>query len=318
MRLITVLSASSILCCSIHAQNTYDASFLEYTGLRYICDQGLTPVVKIQNVGSSTMNTCVVETWKGGIMVNSFNWELAVPAAPNEVRQPVLPSIPDAEANEIYEFRIISVNEQPDEGANGNVLTVELNDEPAVAQTDEVTVAVMPGMSPGIYTWTIKNELGQSVGSAGPFDNSFPLYETVVQLSPFSCYEFTVSGDNDPTDLAAGIWVFSAGEPIIGLTSMEYDGFAKGLTTDGNIGVTEWSEAVVQVSYDAASGSYLVRSNEPITSIQMNDMSGRLVKQINGGMNEIRLIQGSVPAGVYGLFITFSRGGSRMCKVIMP
>jgi hypothetical protein len=49
------------------AQTNYDARILEYTGLKYPCAGGATPVVRIKNIGTQTMSGCVVETWKNGL-----------------------------------------------------------------------------------------------------------------------------------------------------------------------------------------------------------------------------------------------------------
>ncbi len=46
----------------LHAQQEYDARILNYRGLRFTCGDSLTPVLRIQNAGSQSMFTCVVET----------------------------------------------------------------------------------------------------------------------------------------------------------------------------------------------------------------------------------------------------------------
>ena len=160
------------LVSHLTAQNTYDARILDYAGLKYPCEGASAPVLKIQNVGTATMGTCVVETWKNGLMVNTFNWILAVPALTGQVRQPVLPLVPEVQPGDELEFRIISVNEQPDQDASGNILQLDLDAEVKYADDGDLTVEVITGEVSGEVYWRLITASGQTVGSGGPYSET--------------------------------------------------------------------------------------------------------------------------------------------------
>ncbi|HRD53511.1 MAG TPA: hypothetical protein PKY96_12765, partial [Flavobacteriales bacterium] len=178
-----------VLSAAVTAQSTYDAKILEYTGLRYTCEGQGTPVLKIQNAGSATMGTCVVETWKNGLMVNSFNWILAVPALTGDVRQPALPAVPAMSPGDQLEFHIISVNGEPDEDPLGNILTVDMNEVPAFSNGGEMEVRVELGDDPGSIVWSVTNHLNQVVASGGPYDEANTVVTDELDL-PAGCYTF--------------------------------------------------------------------------------------------------------------------------------
>jgi hypothetical protein len=318
MRFLTFITLVHMLSLnSVDAQSTYDASFVGYTGLRYVCDDGFTPVVRIQNMGTATMSTCVVETWKGGIMVNTFDWELAVPAQTGDIRQPALPEIPDAEAGEIYEFRIISVNDELDEGSDGNVLSMQLDDQPEVAQDEQVNVLVVTGMVPSEYVWTIKDELGQVAATGGPYNTVSTPHETTVDLDPFACYQFIVDGEIDPSDMSASITLHSNAEVVIMLAAAQYDGFAKGFRTNGTIGLDEIEESMIEVMFDASISGYVVRSRLPLRSVELLDLSGRSMKQWQGTAMQIGIPGGTVTPGVYLLSATSANGVLCSRRIVM-
>jgi hypothetical protein len=175
------------------AQYTHDARILEYTGLRHACGTETTPVLKIQNVGTATMGTCVVETWKNGLMVNSFNWVLAVPATMGSIRQPALPAVPGVAQGDVLEFRIISVNEQPDEDATGNVLQQPMDEVPVIASSYVVLIEVLTDNAPEQTTWSIHDATGNVVAAGGPYTNANTLEEVWVVLPALACLDLRVN-----------------------------------------------------------------------------------------------------------------------------
>ncbi|HNA33449.1 MAG TPA: hypothetical protein PL106_10040, partial [Flavobacteriales bacterium] len=68
--------------------NQFDSRIDSYVGLRYPCDGGVQPVLRVQNVGSETMTSCDIDVIKNGLSEGTFNWVLGVPAATNQFRQP--------------------------------------------------------------------------------------------------------------------------------------------------------------------------------------------------------------------------------------
>ena len=231
---LSVLILSSGVAAS--AQTNYDAKILEYTGLKYPCAGGATPVVRIKNIGTQTMSGCVVETWKNGLQVNSFDWQLAVPALSGETRQPTLPAVPNVQLGDDLEFRIISVNTVPDEDADGNILTVELDQAPASAIGGDVEVEVALGEDPGSVTWSVKNSLNVVVASGGPYEDANSTVTENISLPPGGCYTFYAE-DALRNVAASSAKVRRAGNTLIHATDLS-SLYSKGLTTGSGDGCT--------------------------------------------------------------------------------
>lgn len=188
--LLLMIAPSALL-----AQGTYDASFVRYKGLRYICDGVFTPVVTIKNTGTAAMGSCVVDTWKNGLHVNSFNWQLAVEAQPDESRNPALPAMNGVQVGDELEFHIMTVNGFPDEDAVGNTLTLVVDEEPPTADSYLVQV-VIPAAAATTTTWRVLNALGQPVVQGGPYPAAAD-QEQWVMLDPSACYALEVLGSEN-------------------------------------------------------------------------------------------------------------------------
>jgi hypothetical protein len=206
---------------SATAQNAYDARILSYEGLKFSCEGAVQPNLKIQNVGGQSMSTCVVETWKNGLQVNSFNWVLAVPALTGDVRQPALPPIGGVLPGDEVEFRIKTVNTVPDQGAEGNDLTVALDQVPKFAEGGAVMVEVTTGAVTGEVSWSIKNALSQVVAQGGPYVESNTIIQVPVVLNDLDCYAFAASDASRGSAVEVQIRVLDANGAVIDVDGTE-------------------------------------------------------------------------------------------------
>jgi|GEM_PF-1882945 len=173
-------------------QNQYDSRIDSYVGLRYPCDGGVQPVLRVQNVGSETMTSCDIDVLKNGLTVETFNWVLGVPAAMNEFRQPALPVLSGVEPGDELEFRILTVNGQADQGLVENIMTVPLTDEKGDAGSYQAQVKVLTDDNPGETSWKVKDALGNTVAQSPAYTEAGTLTQTSVTLSPDQCYNFEV------------------------------------------------------------------------------------------------------------------------------
>lgn len=311
---LALLVGTNLFAGAASAQFTHDARILEYTGLRYACNGGATPVLKIQNVGSATMGTCVVETWKNGLMVNSFNWVLAVPATVGSVRQPALPALPDMSVDDVLEFRIISVNEQPDEDATGNVLQQQMDEVPVIASSHVVLVEVLTDGAPEQTTWAIHDATGAVLAAGGPYANANTMEEVWVVLPVLACLDLRVNdagGDGFETGhvrlLSNGVEVYiTAGE---GSFTELRQGFITGTFTAVNEPAgTNALQLVPNPVVDVARLD--VRSlPQPVTA-QVIDAAGR---EVSGARVEadatVELNTSTWMPGLYTLVLRDGKGG---------
>lgn len=232
------------------AQTTYDAKILEYTGLKYACGGAATPVVRIKNIGTATMSGCVVETWKNGLIQNSFDWQLAIPAASGETRQPALPTVAGLQPGDALEFRIISVNTIPDEDPVGNILSVDMDEVPASATGGTMDVEVSIGSDPASVTWSVKNALAQVVASGGPYEDANATFTENISLPAGGCYTFFAE-DATRSAGASAVKVMRDGNTLIHATELA-SLFEKGLTTGNGVPCTNNVE--VEVTTDIFGG----------------------------------------------------------------
>lgn len=282
----------------IIAQNAYDARIVEYTGLRYPCGAEGEPVLKIRNVGTESMFTCVVETWKNGFMVNSFDWVLAVPALEGETRQPILPAVPALGAGDVLEFRIISVNEQPDQGPDGNTLTVDIGAAPSAAPGYLVNVAVSMSTDPDSLTWAITDAGAQVVAEGGPYVIAGTM-EQWVELDPGACYmvRFAEIGSEPAGD--GQMTVFSDGQQVVDLiVGTAQEPALSGLVSGTSLGIDDSADKLLELAPNPASRSVSIRV--PVSAsallIRVFDAHGRQV------INHIgHAIEGSTRLGLDGL-----------------
>ncbi|MBL7945237.1 MAG: T9SS type A sorting domain-containing protein [Flavobacteriales bacterium] len=217
---------------ALSAQFDYDARILDYKGLKFPCEGTVTPKLLIRNEGTVAMSGCVVETWKNGVIVNTFDWQLAIPAAPNESRQPVFPDVPDVEPGDELEFRIKTVNEIPDENADGNEKTIELSDPFAATTANSVEVIVTTDDAPEDLTWEIRDAGGAVMASGGPYEEANTEINETVVLGTSACYAFKGSDSGRDVSSTAGMRVQANGNTLFVYSASELTaGSTKGIGT---------------------------------------------------------------------------------------
>ncbi len=242
---LTSLSYAFLLALGAAAQNDYDAAIVDYVGLKYACDGEVVPTLRIQNQGTATMATCVVETWKNGVVDNSFNWILAVAAAPGATRQPSLPVITGVLPGDILEFRIISVNGIPDQDATDNIRYEPMDGSSELSDSYLVQVEVLTDGDPQETTWKILDAAGAAVASGGPYAVANDLVRQWVALSSTTCYNFRVedSGGNGmgQRSVPGHVKVYGLGAEVIAVDGNDFTtSLTEGLRTGGDpCGVTQ-------------------------------------------------------------------------------
>lgn len=280
LRIITLPIIVFAGLLSGHAQS-YDAQFIAYVGLRFPCEGEVTPVVRIMNAGTVTMTGCVVDTWKNGVMVNSFDWQLAVPAAQGVVRAPVLPSI-DVEGGDVLEFRIISVNGIPDEGTDPNSMVVAMDDIPLHVPSPTVRVEVLTDGNPGETTWAIRDTDHQVVAGGGPYTEANTVHETWTTLDPGSCYLYEVLDAGGDGFVGSGhVRLYSLGDELHAVGAVDPFAVARqGVLTGTSVSVPEQGGgigAVVFPSPGAGLVTIQLEGAEGMVRMDVFDVSGRAV-----------------------------------------
>ncbi|MEZ4757216.1 MAG: T9SS type A sorting domain-containing protein [Flavobacteriales bacterium] len=277
----TSLALSFLLAtASVCAQNTFDARILSYEGLQYACDGSVDPRLKIQNVGTQTMTTCVVETWKNGLLQNSFNWVLATAALSGDIRQPSLPPIA-VEEGDALEFRIISVNEQPDQGPEGNVIQQALTGavEACALQTVEVEVLADPAADE--ITWSLRNAQGALLAQGGPYAEA-GTYSSWVTLPADACLSLDLNDAGGNGITGGRLTVRCASSDLVQIEGDTFtDRATTGLRTGSIVGMSEpVARERLRLIPNPATTSVRVQIGEVVGAVELNvyDATGRSVR----------------------------------------
>ncbi|MBK8228574.1 MAG: T9SS type A sorting domain-containing protein [Flavobacteriales bacterium] len=290
---------SCALAVNCAAQTTYDARILDYTGLRYACEGEGLPVLKIQNAGSATMGTCVVETWKNGLMVNSFDWILAVPALQGEVRQPALPSVP-VDPGDQLEFHIISVNGEPDEDTDGNILTVPMDIVPGSATTYLVNVVVNMSTPPDSLFWSITDSDAQAVAQGGPYTTD-GLEELWVELQPDACYMLRLAEAGSAPSGDGQLAVFSDDAVVVDLIGGTDAAPSRGgLVTGLSLGAAAPSMEPLFAWPNPASEFLRISRSTGAVRVTLRDVQGRIVKEVVAASG-VAIDVADLSPGLYGV-----------------
>lgn len=313
MKKLVLFSLLLLAVPDLHAQQEYDARILAYRGLRFTCGDSLTPVLRIQNAGSQSMFTCVVETWKNGLTLNSFTWELALPAVPNEVRQPAMPTVGVSDGD-VLEFRIISVNGVPDEDSNGNVAIFTVGPTAATCGLQTVEVEVLTDAQPGETTWVIRNDLGQVVAQGGPYTSASSTETQWLSLPADACVgvELTDAGGDG---IAGGhLIVRSGGTEVIQMDGSSFtDEAYEGLYSGTVLGVEEAPQVpTLELFPVPAHDQVEVRWNALLfpDRMQVLDASGRTVKEmaLAGTAQQTTLDLRQLVPGIYSVVLRSQLG----------
>ena len=320
LRVTLLVMLHGILCAAL-AQNAHDARILSYEGIGYACEGEVVPRLKVRNEGSTTMFTCVVETWKNGLQMNSFNWELAVAALQGDVREPLLPPV-EAQAGDMLEFRIISVNAVPDQEQDGNLLVLEMAGDPTLAESYVVMVETLTDASPEQTTWAIHDAAGALFAEGGPYDMANTVYQRWLNLEASNCYDLRAF-DSAVNGLNGGhVKLFSAGNPIVELTLPTSVGeLRQGFVTGTTVGVPEYGERALLVAPVPTAGPLRVSARAPVdpgSTVRLFDLAGRdvLSGTVIGADRTVELDLGALPTGPYLLVLGVLDGAQLKALVL--
>jgi hypothetical protein len=318
-----LLLPSLLLALAASAQSTYDAAIVDYVGLKYPCDGEVVPTLRIQNQGTATMGTCVVETWKNGAIDNSFNWVLAVPAVTGAVRQPALPVITGVQPGDVLEFRIISVNTVPDQDPAGNIRQVPLDVAPELAGNSTLLVEVTMDAQATETSWVLRNASGIVLAQGAGYTVPFEVDSVWVTTAPGECLMLRVT-DAGGDGMAGGVRVFDGG----GLVS-EVDGAS--FTDEAERGIVSGTVTAMQAD-DARTFSVaplpatdrvtvrFISGAAAIDRIELFDATGRNVRawRVRAlGNGQLELDLSGVTEGLHFLRMSAADSPAQVVRIVV-
>jgi hypothetical protein len=156
-------------------------------------------------------------------------------------------------------------------------------------------------------------------GTSIPMTNvSGTNWEVTVPLAPGPIqYKFTVDGWSDSEQMTAG-------DPCVDLVADGFDNRAFDVTSSDAVlpnvcwascdvcpgsGITELTGAdLLIVAPNPASNVFTVSFNENLSAVEVYDLSGKLVKSVNGNATEMNVSVESLEAGIYTVVVRSAKG----------
>ena len=177
--------------CPPPTTNINDVKAMAYEGETETCTGNLTPDIKIQNYGLTTLTSFDIEVFVNGVQNSVTPWTGNL--ATYQLTTITLPLITGISANANIEIKTTNPNGGVDDDITNN--DVSFTATLAYQNTHvDVTVAITTDQYGSETTWDIKISSGASISSGGPYADGAVSVQTpvTVTLSPDECYTFTI------------------------------------------------------------------------------------------------------------------------------
>jgi hypothetical protein len=302
---------SSVGSCPPPATDATDAAMLSFGGVSEICPGEYTPVVTIQNNGTTNLTNATVTVTQNGttISTGTFTGNLATYATAN-VTCSTITSFNGGTLN----ATVTSTGDN--NSANGSASkVVSINNNPAQAPTNVIKIDVTTDQYASETTWKLTNAAGTVVAQGGPWSNLSAAGQTVrptvtvSTLQPNQCYNFKIYdsyGDGICCDFGNGAYSVKDVNGAVLLSGGTFTSESGGMIKTGVLSVDELNTIalnvypnpasdVVNISFEAANADY---------AISLMDLQGRVVSsQELSNANGTQLISFSTESIAKGSYI---------------
>jgi hypothetical protein len=230
---------SLVSACPAPASNDNDARTFDYAGETLTCEGDLVPEIMIQNYGIANLTSLTIEVALNGTVVSSTPWvgNLTTYGTDN-VTLPALTALASNDAvtiNTSYPNGVMDADQTNNPTVSFNVLLATQN------TNTFVTVQIVTDAYGSETTWDIKNALGATVLSGGPYGNLSAAGTTIEapvsgNLNINECHTFTIYdsyGDGIDAGYGAGSFTVTDGNGTVlssggAFTDVESDAFKTG------------------------------------------------------------------------------------------
>lgn len=315
-----ILLFAVLWSANLNGQFSHDARIEDDLGLRQVCDGQVIPVLKIRNVGTEIMSGCVVETWKNGVQVGSFDWQLAVPAAQGELRQPSFPAVSDVAPGDVLQMRIISVNNVPDQDAAGNFLDIPIAG--TTPMTDTYTVEVtLTSSAINVVDWVLRDAVGAVVAQDLALELA-PGTDHVawVELVPSTCYSVQVIAVDGGQFVGGSLLVRSGGNTVLAIGASDVaSGVRKGFETGVVAHVAEGMGEDVRLRWNEDQGRLMIQPSPSMSGdVHIRDAAGRVVYKttVLTSPAEVNISLDMLTPGVYVATYSTGAGASSSLRFV--
>lgn len=332
-RVVTLVDQSTtalnnaLTACPAPASQPADAAMLGFNGETEICPGNYTPIVQIQNNGTTNMTAATVDVKLGGntVSTGTFAGNLAPYGVANVTCTPIA-----SFAGGTLTATVTTVGDADATNGSKNK-TVTVNNNPPTAASHIIKIDVTTDRYASETTWELTNSAGTVVASGGPWSNlsangtTVRPTVTVNSLNPSECYKFTIYdayGDGICCAYGNGAYSVKDNGGAVLLSGGEFTTEDGGLIRTGVLNVEELdllgfnvfpnpATDVVNVTFEATNADY---------EISIIDLQGRVMSTSAysnlAGTQSIAIATGDFAAGTY-LVKVASNGRSQVSNIVI-
>ena len=274
---------SLVSACPAPASNDNDARTFDYAGETLTCEGDLVPEIMIQNYGIANLTSLTIEVALNGIVVSSTPWvgNLTTYGTDN-VTLPALTALASNDAvtiNTSYPNGVMDADQTNNPTVSFNVLLATQNTHV------DVTVQIVTDAYGSETTWDIKNALGTTVLSGGPYSNlsaAGTTTETPVSgtLSTQTCHTFTIYdsyGDGLDAGYGVGSFTVTDGSGSILASGGQFSDSDGAAFKTGNTSTTDINELTSNISIYPNPVKDVLTIEGSYVSIEIVDLFGKVV-----------------------------------------
>ena len=272
--------------------NANDISIKDVASIMDQCMDEVAPTIDIQNLGSNTLTSLDIEYSVNGGTPETHTWTGNLTSMQTETVE--LPAISyDIQANNTIEISIAD-----DQNNSNNEETISFDQ--AVESISTLTLTVNTDGWGSECTWNIKDSSGATVESGGPYANNQTY--TIGLTLPEDCYQFNIIDSYGDGGGAVTLEDFYG--TIVYSTSGNYgSGEATNFSTDGELSTNEQTIQNISLYPNPTTGIVQITTEQTL-SIEVHDISGKLVYQQSNVTAQTTLNLSALNAGVYFVKMT--------------
>jgi hypothetical protein len=282
-----------------------DASILKVYVPKPLCNETITPKVRIANYGLDNLTSLDLSVYFNDDMVSSMQWTGDLEYLESELIEfPEMTVV--IEPSNSFEIIAENPNGEEDEYPSNNIYSVNIGSAPNVAGT--VSLVLNKGENPEEITWELLDSQGNVEYSGGPYTSSPPVVIESFDLVDPDCYSFIIY-DEGGDGLAGGNYVLGYSNPPIYIGEGSDFGmedhvqFGFGLTGTQEITIEGQMKVYPNPTTQNTTVSFELLEAQTVEMQVFNSM-GALVqnveaKQFGSGSHSFEIYGEELNAGVY-------------------
>jgi len=322
---------SFVSSCPPPTTNINDVKAMAYEGITETCSGSLSPELKVQNYGLTTLTSFDIEVLVNGVQNSITPWTGNL--ATYQLTTIPLPAINGITGTSQIEIKTMN----PNGGADDDMSNNDINFTATLAYQNthvDITVAITTDAYGSETTWNIKNSAGFTIANGGPY-NDLSASGTTIQtpltttLLPDECYTFTMYdsyGDGICCNYGQGSYSVTDGNayPLASggqFTDEESAQFRTGISSPSSIEETNIVEKISIYPNPANNIATLsfTTTEKSKTAISITNILGEIVYsnkigKITSGQHIMPISTSGITEGLY--FINLIRNNKIITKKI--